>query len=34
MNKVYELEDKIRELEENQIDLNEEISNVLNMYLK
>lgn len=30
---VYGLEKKIRELAENQIDLNEEISNTLNMYL-
>lgn len=34
MNKIYELEEKIRKLEENQIDLNEEISDTLNMYLQ
>ena len=34
MKKVYELEEKIRKLDENQIDLGEEISNILNMYLQ
>lgn len=34
MNKVLELEEKIRELEENRIDLNEEINKILNIYLK
>lgn len=34
MNKVYVLEDKLKALEENQLDLNKEISTVLNKYLK
>lgn len=34
MNKVYDLEDRIKKLEESQIDLNEELSKTLNKYLQ